>query len=115
MNPTKTIIKKIKLQIPNHVIHVVFTDNPTAYYKSILLSKYPKLPPLDGTATALQSENIDDYPNKSWIVLPHNPSKGLIVHEVIHAVDAIMAGFGFEGSEFRAYYVEYLTTCLGVK
>jgi hypothetical protein len=34
--------------------------------------------------------------------------KGLIVHEIAHAVDFIMSEHGFEGMEFRAYLQQYI-------
>lgn len=109
----KTNTVTIRLQIPDVTIYVIRTNNPGLYYTEKLLKKYPKLPPMTGTCLALQSANLECYVDKTWIVVPHDCSTSTIVHEIVHTVDAIMNAFGFEGTEFRAYYVDYIISQLG--
>lgn len=111
MPKTNTI--KVKLQIPEVTIYVTRTTNPATYYNEVIVKKYPKLHPLLGTCTALQSESLENYPDKLWIVVPHGCTTGTLVHEITHTVDAIMKTFGFEGTEFRAYYIDYIISKLG--
>jgi len=43
-----------------------------------------------------------------WCFLPNNVEIAVLVHEVIHAVDHAMGYYGLEGTEVRAYMVDYI-------
>lgn len=106
MVKTKSI--KIRIDLTGYLVDVYFTDNPEEFRNVNLIKKFPKLPKVEGEFIALHTFYWKHYPSRAWVILPHTKNIGLIVHEITHAVDRIIEYHGFEGTEIRAYLMEYI-------
>lgn len=98
----KTKLKNTSIRITfeflNFHVKVIFT---TDIYKQ---AKKEGVPIQDQTKYAY-CIGSDNY---IWCFLPNNVEIAVLVHEVIHAVDHAMEYYGLEGTEVRAYMVDYI-------
>ncbi len=107
----RRITRKLTLTIEfvRYQVNMVFTADPAKYYNNTLLPEYPDLPnDLGGSIVAVHAADPEAYPRKSFIIFPLDCEAGVVLHELTHAVDNIIDYFGFEGTEIRAYLLEYL-------
>jgi predicted SprT family Zn-dependent metalloprotease len=105
-------IKKLKIQpdmIPTDIIFLIGTKNHNSYIDKMKIGDQYKL------NTAGKTIDMTHVKHGHRIIIGVNPKKydvyqikSLIVHEIAHAVDYIMARHGFEGTEFRAYLQQHL-------
>jgi hypothetical protein len=105
-------IKKLKVQpdmIPTDIVFLLGTKNHNAYIDKMKIGDKYKMA-TDGMTTSMTHAK---YGHR--VIIGVDPKKydvyqvkGLIVHEIAHAVDYIMAEHGFEGMEFRAYLQQHL-------
>ena len=106
-------IKKLKIKlniIPADVVFIVGYENMSKYIDKMEIGNDYKLNGSD-------AKTVDMTHGKKGhrIIIGIEPQKfcvyqvkGLIVHEIAHAVDFIMERHGFEGMEFRAYTQQHL-------
>ena len=105
-------IKKLKIKldiVPTDVIFLVGTDNCNSYINKMNIgSQYF----LNSDAKTI---DMNHAKHGHRIIICIDPRqfcvyqvKGLIVHEIAHAVDFMMTVHGFEGMEFRAYLQQHL-------
>lgn len=103
----KDIKHRILIDFCQYTIDIVFTEDVDSCYRG-LLRKFPHLIPSDGTFSAIHTCNYYDYPRRSWVILPMDATVGASAHEICHVVDRMMDYFGFEGTEIRAYAIEFI-------
>src|SRR5690348_5499679 len=91
----KTI--KIYIHLFEHTVYVIFTKNPYYYRNTILYNKHKSLGKYEKNFVAIHtwSEGM----GKCWCILPNESEVHLVIHEVNHAVDAIIEMYGLEGTE----------------
>ena len=105
-------IKKLKIKldiVPTDVIFIVGADNNNAYINKMQIGNQYLMDSDAKTVSMTHSKK------GHRIIIGIEPQqyctyqvKGLIVHEIAHAVDFIMERHGFEGMEFRAYTQQHL-------
>lgn len=106
----KTRQKDLTIDFISYNVLVIITQHPELYVNTSLRRKFPKLPLVPGPFTAVHI-NYDEYPRQSFIIIPTEAKESLeriLLHELTHAVDNIIDTFGFEGTEIRAYLLDYL-------
>lgn len=101
-------IFSVVIEFIDYEVHIAACQDPEHYRNVTLLKKRPDLGlVLDKEWEAIHSFD-NSYPRRSWIVMARSASPGVILHELTHVVDRIIQYFGFEGTEIRAYLLEYL-------
>jgi hypothetical protein len=106
----KTRKKELTIDFIDYKILVIVTPHPELYANTALRRRYSNLPPIPGPFTAVHID-YDAYPRQSFIIVPTQCKEGaerVLLHELTHAVDHIIEFFGFEGTEIRAYLLDYL-------
>lgn len=105
-------IRKLKIKldmVPTDVVFIVGTKNHNRYIDKMKIgSKY-------NLTTDANTVSMTHGKHGHRVIVGLEPQqyciyqvKGLIVHEIAHAVDFIMEQHGFEGMEFRAYLQQHL-------
>ncbi len=104
----KTSVEAYLIDFINYKLYVVRSSDPVTYRNTDFVKAWPKFgtdPSTDWVAVHLSD---DHYPRHSFIILPSKVENSIILHELTHVVDRIIDYFGFEGTEIRAYMLEYL-------
>lgn len=97
----------IKLDFIDVTVHVAVTENVMRYRNDTLHKKWPNIGLYEGNPYGICTF-ASEYPHRVFVTLPYGGGDSILLHELIHAVDYVMEHRGLEGTEFRAYAVEYL-------
>jgi hypothetical protein len=104
--------KKLKLKmdiVPTEIVFIIGKERHDKYIRKMQIGDQYKM-----TSDAITT-SMNHLKKGHRIIIGIEPQtycvyqvKGLIIHEIAHAVDFIMEEHGFEGMEFRAYTQQYL-------
>jgi len=102
---------KLFIDLLNYTIVTVQTDDVIKYRNDVLKKKYPNIHYLNDTAEAMAFlPNEGD--NVLYIIFPYKTTYDslteIFIHEIVHIADHIIDTFGFEGTEIRAYLVQFI-------
>lgn len=104
----KILEETFKIEFCNYTLHIAYCDDPLSYRNNEFLKKFPKFEPDPSNDwVAVHLHDPVAYPRHSFIIFPAIVDPAIVVHEIVHVVDRIIEYFGFEGTEIRAYMVEY--------
>lgn len=99
---------KVEIDFLEYTVTVFSVIDPKEFRNGMFRKLYPAMPPYEGEFYALYTYYHKWYPRQSFLILPKGIDSGTLVHEIVHAVDAMIKLHGLKGTEVRAHLTEYL-------
>lgn len=106
MKKFKNKIIRIYIDLFEHKIEIIFTDNVYHYRNTVLPKRFPKVGKYENMFYAVHTSL--NSAGRDWCILPNGCGVSVVSHEVNHAVDDMVGLYGLEGTEIKSYLFQYI-------